>query len=183
MVSRTFVDTCYGHAEIHPYNYESIFYEPLIAISNSHTETHTVVAPIYHQQITCVTGDGKFFDNLKCFQNGLVGRLIYSSEETAPIKHFFLKAPPKPPDCNLRPCLLRFEENILHDTPTPPFPFPLPIPLPPFLASSTHEIKTDGVSIDVTALASPVITPTVFQARWSTTCRLLLTRLLLPRIL
>jgi hypothetical protein len=165
------VDACYGHAEIHPYNFESIFYEPVAPTSNFNSETHTVVAPIYHQVITCVTGNADFVDNLDCTRNSLEGHLIDRSEETAPVKHFFLKAPPKPQDCNFRPCQLRFEENILHTTPTPPFPFPLPlpIPLPPFLAFSTHEIKADGVSIDVTAIGAAVNNPTVFQATWSTT--------------
>jgi hypothetical protein len=156
---------CYGHTELHPY-YENFMYEINDNIVSQHTriytERHTVVAPIYTQFYSDVAKINAIC--IGCIPPA--GRLVDDSESTEIINHFFfLKAPPRPPECSTLPCNLHFQESVLHNILSAPSDDGRQAS-----TSSTHEIRSNpaGASVTVYASGYHIDHPTIYQADLST---------------
>ena len=142
--------TCYGHTELHPY-FALFIYK--INDNNPppiNTERHTVVAPIYNAYFSDTYGLNKLY--------GFAGHLADDSIHNTITDHFFIKAPAHPSQCASKPCRLDFQESVLHK-----------ILAPGSTVSTSYEIRSDDVFVEVTAFGYFATIPTVFQADYSTT--------------
>src|SRR5206468_50603 len=114
---------CYGHTEIHPYDYENIESVSNLRPGDINTESHTAGAPIYTIVVEC---HPHVVVNPSC-QTNILGHLIHSSEHTTWNSYFFIDAPPKPSNCGIHPCRLQFNESNVETVISPPGKFNAPI--------------------------------------------------------
>ena len=159
------------HAELHPYAPKTIRKLEPLQPGDNNTESHIVVAPIY----TKVYSRTAFMNN--CTVNALktkikipkcqpvAGHFVDDSKKEIVTNNFFIVAPPKPAECNIKHCVLRLKESNVKTTGTEP--------LDPFkerLITVNKEFRTnpDGVRIGVTVIGHSIKYPTVYTANWTT---------------
>jgi hypothetical protein len=104
---------CYGHTELHPFELhkvESALSPDQLKPGDVNTERHTLAAPFYTKVHTCANFVVKVFDP-NC------SRLPDEAGQTTVTNTFFIKAPPKPAECSINHCNLRYKEaKVAEDT-------------------------------------------------------------------
>jgi hypothetical protein len=101
---------CFGHTEFHPYTSSKIepaVYPKELKPYQVNTESHTTVAPIYSKVHVCANA-------VFCAVDPNDGRLVDASEQTIVHNSFFIKAPPKPPDCITVLCEIGYRQSNIQ---------------------------------------------------------------------
>jgi hypothetical protein len=159
--------TCYGHAEIHPYDMRSFHLLPYTtfaphcppcdpvhlqflriyaqALKKFHSESHTVAAPVYKA----------YYPNSALNPFLYKGRLADNFEDKTVKSHFLIASPPHPPECKVQKCSLIVDESIIRQEGNNVGTI-----------QYTKKLQPYGLSVDVTATGKYVHIPAIFAGNW-----------------
>ncbi|MDP9352113.1 MAG: NBR1-Ig-like domain-containing protein, partial [Chloroflexota bacterium] len=140
---RGFYRACYAHAELHPYNPDSVELLTSSPPATVSAETHTVVAPVYPEVYSFTYAWNKV--------SGVAGHFVDAAKQEQQTAAFFIGAPVRPgPDYELR-----FRQSDVTKVGQGE-------------ATVSHSPVADkGVSVQVVVTGSNVLNPLVYQARYS----------------